>query len=208
MSESENVRIFQNRKTSEYKKMSEFFKTGKCRNLKMSEFFKTGKCQNLKIYSFRTGKCQNPPEPENVMRKFLSFDITSICHFFKIRPNFEATHFWHFPVLKVSDIFQFWKILTFSDSDIFRFWRILTFSDSDVFRLWHFPDLTKNGFWRFQILTCSCFSINTRTYVSKIHLGDRSRPSAIYQWIGHHDQMKCMIEADRHSFWMQPASAE
>ena len=86
MSESENVRIFENQKTSVSEniwifknwnfhnlKMSESLKTGKCQNLKMSEFLKTGKCQNLKMSEyFKTWKC--------VLHKMFTIKRTTRCH--------------------------------------------------------------------------------------------------------------------------------
>ena len=54
LSESENVRIHQDRKVS----VSE--NDEKCQNLKMSEYFKTGKCRNWVASKYSlTGKCQN-----------------------------------------------------------------------------------------------------------------------------------------------------
>ena len=89
-----------------------------------------------------------------------------------------------------SDIFLFQKILTFSDSEVSRFWSILTFSaltfygfegfchfliptssDSDVFRFWHFQDLEKNGFWRFQILTCSALPKQPKSLLKFLYFG-------------------------------------
>ena len=126
MSESESVRILQ--------------------NWKMSETFRTGKCHNNKISFFW-----------HIQYLILTFSDSDIFRFWKILTFSDSDIFWFWKILTFSDsdVFRFWRILTFSDSDVFWFWRILTFSDSDKFQFWHFPDLTKNGFWRFQILTCS-----------------------------------------------------
>ena len=75
--------------------------------------------------------------------------------------EFELVRIWKCQNPSKPDNVRIWKSQNFSKPENVQ---ILTFSDPDIFRFWHFPDLTKNGFWRFQILTCSCFSARSILY--------------------------------------------
>ena len=112
MSESENVRNFDNREKCHNCVASKSSYFGRCQRLNFQDITETEKCQNLQCPSAFT-KTEKHYKPENVRR------------------DSNIIRLWHFPVLKNSNMFRLYGIFPgykeswhFQILTFFGFWNI------------------------------------------------------------------------------------